>query len=258
MKPENIKITPKWSKNKEDIWNETFAALEDSGSSRINRIPFWKFAAAVVILIVLTGTITARFYSVTETTARGTHLTVTLPDGSTVNLNAESKLTYRPYWWLVSRMVELNGEAYFEVTQGKRFSVISNQNEVKVLGTSFNVFARTEKYCVTCLTGKVEVTAANETVLLNPDMRLTYRGKKMTLEENIDATQSNEWTKDKFVFVGVPLVDVVREIERQYDIRVKANNSLDHFYTGNFSKTEKPDEILEIIGKPFGIKFSIK
>lgn len=258
MKPENIKITPQWSKSKEDIWNATFADLEDNGSSKIRCISFWKYAAAAVILIVLTGTITARFYSVTETAARGTHLAVTLPDGSTVNLNAESELTYKPYWWLVSRTVKLSGEAYFEVKHGKRFSVQSNQNEVKVLGTSFNVFARTEQYCVTCLTGKVEVTAANETILLNPDMRLTYRGEKLTVEENIDATQSNGWTKDKFVFVGVSLVDVVREIERQYDIRVKANNSLDHFYTGNFSKTEKPDEILEIIGKPFGIKFSIK
>ncbi len=259
MKPENIKITPKWSKSKEDIWNETFADLEDARSStKVRQISFWKYAAASVVAIILTGTITAYFYSVTKTAARGTHLAVTLPDGSQVNLNAESRLTYKPLWWIISRNVELDGEGYFEVKPGKRFSVESNQNEVNVLGTSFNVFSRPEKYCVTCLTGKVKVIAHNEAAILNPNMQIACHGGKMTVEENVNALQSTEWTKNKFVFVGVPLIDVIREIERQYDIRVTANAKLDHIYTGNFSKTEKPDKVLEIIGKPFGIKFSIK
>lgn len=59
-------------------------------------------------------------------------------------------------------------------------------------------------------------------------------------------------------FEGVPLVEVINEIERQYDIRVKADIPPGHVYTGNFSRATKPDMILEIIGKPFGIKFSIE
>jgi len=50
----------------------------------------------------------------------------------------------------------------------------------------------------------------------------------------------------------------VKEIERQYDIRIVTSSNLDYFYTGNFSKSTDPEEILQIIGKPFGITFSIK
>ena len=259
MKPKNIKISPQWSKSKEDIWNETFAELvEVQPLPTTRRISFWKYAAAAIVAIILTGALTARFYSVTEIAVRGKHVAMVLPDGSTVILNAESNLTYKPFWWFVSREVKLTGEAYFEVKSGSHFTVRSDKNMVRVLGTSFNVYSRTERYCVVCLTGKVEVFAYNDSAVLNPNMRLNYLKGKVTIEENIDATQSMEWSKDKFVFVGVPLVDVVHEIERQYDIHVTADNSLDHSYTGNFFKTEKPDEVLEIIGKPFGINFTIK
>ena len=194
----------------------------------------------------------------TEIAKRGSHLAVTLPDGSKVNLNADSRLTYKPYQWIISRNVELEGEAFFEVKQGKRFSVKSNQNKVNVLGTSFNIFSRPGNYRVTCLTGKVKVTTHNETTTLAPDMQLTYHNGKLTIKENINAGQSIGWIEDKFVFEGVPLVEVINEIERQYDIRVKADIPPGHVYTGNFSRATKPDMILEIIGKPFEIKFSIE
>ena len=259
MKPDNIKIIPQWSKSKEDIWNEAFASLKDTPSSIKNRhIPFWKYAAVLLVAIILTGSVISQSYTVTEIAKRGSHLAVTLPDGSKVNLNADSRLTYKPYQWIISRNVELQGEAFFEVKQGKRFSVKSNQNKVNVLGTSFNIFSRPGNYRVTCLTGKVKVTTHNETTTLAPDMQLTYHNGKLTIKENINAGQSIEWIEDKFVFEGVPLVEVINEIERQYDIRVKADIPPGHVYTGNFSRATKPDMILEIIGKPFGIKFSIE
>ena len=147
---------------------------------------------------------------------------------------------------------------YIILKQGKRFSVKSNQNKVNVLGTSFNIFSRPGNYRVTCLTGKVKVTTHNETTTLAPDMQLTYHNGKLTIKENINAGQSIGWIEDKFVFEGVPLVEVINEIERQYDIRVKADIPPGHVYTGNFSRATKPDMILEIIGKPFEIKFSIE
>ena len=259
MKPEKIKIIPRWSKSKEDIWKEAFADLEDVPlSKKIRHISLGKYAAVILLAIILTGTIISQSYSVTQIAERGSHLLVTLPDGSRVNLNADSRLTYKPYRWFVSRNVELEGEAFFEVKQGKRFSVKSNQNKVNVLGTSFNVFSRPDKYRVTCLTGKVQVATLDKVTTLDPNMQLTYHDSKLTIEKNIHTSQSVAWIENKFVFEGVPLVEVINEIERQYDIRVKADIPPGHVYTGNFSRATKPDMILEIIGKPFGIKFSIE
>jgi ferric-dicitrate binding protein FerR (iron transport regulator) len=263
MKPEKLKLIPQWTKTKEDIWKETFTGLDDTNTTtgaeqRVKRSPLWKYAAAAVIAVVLVGTFIARQYTVTQVAERGVHHDFLLPDGSFVNLNAESELSYKPYWWLISREVKLKGEACFKVKPGERFQVFSDQNCVTVMGTSFDVFARPEMYRVACLTGKVKVFANNETTLLKPNMQLTCRNGKLTVDENSKLAQATEWTQNKFVFSGVPLREVLEEIERQYDIRIVADTDTDFIYTGNFPKTKNPEEVLEIIGKPFGIKFNIE
>ncbi|MBP1616895.1 MAG: fec operon regulator FecR [Bacteroidetes bacterium] len=259
MKPKKIKIAPKWSKSKEDIWDETFFGLEDfAENGKIKRVRPWRYmwAAAVVFAVIMLSA--SYFYSVTEISVRGAQLAVVLPDGSKVSLNADSRLSYRPIWWFVTRNVELSGEAYFEVQHGRRFSVLSGGNRVSVLGTSFNVFSRPERYAVTCLTGRVQVAANKQTSLLTPDMRLTSRDGKITVQKKFDATQSIGWTRSRFVFVGIPLPDVIREVERQYNIQITTKDDLDHTFTGNFSKTENPGQVLDIIGSTFGIKLSYK
>jgi ferric-dicitrate binding protein FerR (iron transport regulator) len=259
MKTEDIKITPKWRKSKDEIWNEVFADLDDTKARpKVIRLSFWKYAAAAVVAMMIAGTSFVYFYTVTETAVRGAHLSVTLPDGSTVNLNADSELTYKPFLWFASRNVKLKGEAYFEVISGSRFTVQSGKNQVKVLGTSFNVFARTEKYSVTCIEGKVEVTANGEQTILSPNMQVIVRNGKLEVTENIDAAQSIGWMQHKFIFVGVPLAEVVQEIERQYDVRITTTSKLDNIFSGNFSKTNDIEDVLEYIGKPFGITFSVK
>ncbi len=258
MKTEDIKICPKWSKSKDEIWNDFFSHLEETErSEKVKRFPFWKCAAAVVIFIMLTGSF-AYLYETTTKVARGSQLLVSLPDGSRVNINAESKLSYKPYWWFVSRRVELCGEAFFEVKPGSQFTVQSSQNEVMVLGTSFNVFARPENYSVTCLTGRVEVKMKDKIVVLNPDMQVSLYGEELKVFNDRDARQAIGWTQNKFSFIGVPLVNVVKEIERQYDIQVSSDSELDYLYTGNFSKEKSPEEVLQIVGKPFGIRFRIE
>jgi ferric-dicitrate binding protein FerR (iron transport regulator) len=262
MKPEDFKLIPQWKKTKEVVWNETFAGINDTDTELDiaplpKRIAMWKYAAAIAVILVVAGVMTAQRYTVTQTAARGAHQDFLLPDGSTVRLNAESKLSYKPYWWSISREVKLQGEACFTVKTGDRFQVLSDQNRVTVLGTSFDVFARTKMYRVTCLTGKVKVFANNETVLLKPNMQLTSQNGKLTVNENVNTATSTGWTQNRFVFSGVPLQEVVDEIERQYDIRITTDADLNFTYTGNFPKTKDPEEVLEIIGKPFGIKFNI-
>lgn len=259
MKMENVKITPKWSKSKDEIWDEVFSDLEETKTSpKVKRLSIWKYVAAAVVALIITASSFVYLYETTEQAVRGTHLIVALPDGSKVNLNADSKLSYKPYWWFASRNVQLKGEAFFEVNPGSQFTVQSLKNEVRVLGTSFNVFARVESYNVTCLTGKVEVRANNEIILLTPNMQANLRSGKLEVSDGIDALQSIGWTQNKFSFIGVPLVDVVKEIERQYDIHISTASELDYLYTGNFSKEKRPEEVLEIVGKAFDITFQIE
>lgn len=259
MKTEEIKVIPKWSKSKDEIWDDVFSNLEETNPSpKIKRLSFWKYAAAAVVVVIVTAGSFAYLYETTEQAVRGSYLAVILPDGSKINLNADSELGYKPYWWFISRNVELKGEAFFDVEKGSRFTVKSAGNEVWVLGTSFNVFARAEKYSVTCLTGKVEVKINNESFVLTPDMQVSLREGKLDVLNDIDALQFVGWTQNKFSFIGVPLADVIEEIERQYGIHVSTSSKMDYLYTGNFSKEKQPEEVLEIMGKPFGITFKIE
>ncbi|MDH6304152.1 transmembrane sensor [Parabacteroides sp. PF5-5] len=261
MKTDNIKITPEWSKSKEEVWATAFEKLEDS--PKVLQIaprkrPVWFYVAASIAVVALILPSIAFFYTQSEIAERGTHLAVVLPDGSKVELNAESEISYKPLWWFISRDVKLKGEAYFEVEKGSTFDVRSEGYTVSVLGTSFNVFSRAGKFNVTCLSGKVNVSDQSESLTLTPNMQALWSNGKLMAREIGDAQESINWKQDKFVFVGVPLQEVIQEIERQYNIEVLPHSIPDYSYSGNFTKAIDPHDVLKIVGTPFGIEFKIK
>lgn len=258
MKTDDIKVVPRWSKSKEEIWDAKFADLEESPRKHRtvmrNRRMVWYAAAAVVAILIILPSVA--FFPTKEITApRGEHMLVTLPDGSTARLNAESSVAYRPLWWKISRKVEMTGEVFFEVGQGRRFSVESPHGTVRVLGTSFNVYDR-EAYTVACLTGKVEVLSGGGSVILIPGMSARYQENTLTAGE--DAAVTPGWLTGQFRFESAPLSEVIAEVERQYDIKVPLPDNADYLYTGHFAIAQSPEQVLEIIGKPFGITFKIE
>ena len=110
MKTEDIKIAPQWSKSKQEIWSDKFEQLEDSPKiieMKPRRKSVWLYVAATVAAIIILLPSIAFFYTKSEVAGRGAHLAVVLPDGSKVELNAESSITYKPLWLMVSRSVKL-------------------------------------------------------------------------------------------------------------------------------------------------------
>ena len=252
---DNNNIDSFWPKSKYEIWDEVFEHLDKQECKKVflKNIPKWGYAACLLIPLLLL----CHFYTVTEETMKGEHLVVRLPDRSMVTMNAESKLSYRPFEWFISKKVKLTGEAFFEVSPGRSFSVKTGQVQVNVLGTTFNVYARYGTYRVTCLSGKVEVFAQQNPIVLNRNMQAVFN-EKIDVKSDVESITATGWMQGKFVFVDTPLHEVIAEVERQYNITVMPDYNPNHVYTGNFPKTEKPEEILHIIGKPFDIKFNIE
>ncbi|WP_462281675.1 FecR family protein, partial [Salinivirga cyanobacteriivorans] len=147
-----------YSRSKEDVWeammNQQKPEIKQAGQKR-KMLVYWSAAAMVIVLLGLTSFM--RFYSVTLHAPRGQHLSKLLPDSTRVHLNAQTQITYHPYWWRFGRIVELKGEAYFEVRKGSKFTVNSEMGSTTVLGTRFNIFARNKQYRVQCISGQVEV-----------------------------------------------------------------------------------------------------
>lgn len=249
----------RWKKSEADVWTSLEARIEalPEGRSRILNfaVSKWVAAASVVILFALGSFL--RFYTVKIETVSGQHQLAELPDRSKVNLNAESRLTYHPYWWKVKRMVKLEGEGFFEVEKGKKFTVISERGITQVVGTSFNIFSRAEIYKVTCVTGSVKVKSrsGNETILKPNSKAEIQPDGSINVTNNVETFPEISWRKNIFLFTASPVLRVFDEIERQYGVKIDAKLDSFSLYTGNFSKEQKVEETLNYICPALGLKY---
>ena len=251
-----------WEKSKEEVWNnlEELITKEDRIPVRIRHLhpnrQLLALAASLVLLLSVSGFM--RFYSVKTFCPLGVHTSLHLPDGSTVELNAETHLAYHPYWWFISREVKLEGEAYFNVEKGKKFKVISSHASTEVLGTTFNVFARDMDYIVTCHTGSVRLSESitGTDVVLSPNERGYMEpsgGFSVTQLEN--ALTSPGWTANMIMFSSAPLRLVFEEIERQFGIVIVTPEVMQQVYSGNFSLDQPVENILSLLCLPFDLEY---
>jgi ferric-dicitrate binding protein FerR (iron transport regulator) len=247
-----------WSKSKSAVWDnlDAFTLHPPVRSVKHDfRIIQWSVAAVLVLLLGISGFL--RFYSKTITTEAGSHFVMSLPDGSSVNLNARSSLTYHPYWWRFERNVTFEGEGFFNVEKGKRFSVISRLGTTRVMGTSFNIYSRNEIYRVTCISGCVKVISKSKNeIILKPSSKANVTSDgQIDLIQEIETFPDISWKDNMFLFTAVPVRDVFSEIERQYGITIEARIDNYTLYTGNFSKNQKVEEVLGYICPALGYKF---
>lgn len=260
-----FKIEPQWKETKEAIWNNRFASLSDIPTVKspvvyrdISVFKRWTMSSAVASLILLVGlTSFAYLYHENVYCPAGSQKTAILPDGSKVEMNADSQIKYKPYWWKLKRGVELYGEAFFQVKKGSRFTVSTPLVEVKVLGTSFDVFARGKDFQVSCYTGKVQVKYARQVKLLLPDMQISASAGKVRSEGICVGPGMPDWKRGVFCFEEAPLKSVLAEIERRYAVTVEAPESLNYLYTGSFEMPKTADEAVEILAQTYQIPLRI-
>ena len=162
----------------------------------------------------------------TMTTPKGRQFQLVLPDGSKVWLNAASSIRYPTVFTGNERKVEVTGEAYFEVVRNAAspFRVkVNDETEVEVLGTHFNVnsYENEESINTTLLEGSVSVKSSSEKLLLRPGQQAKVAGtEKIKLVEDVDVEKVMAWKNGVFDFQDATLQEVMRQLERWYDIDV--------------------------------------
>jgi transmembrane sensor len=187
--------------------------------------------------------------------------TITLPDQSEITINAESVVSYVPDKYSKKRTVKLDGEAFFQVEKGEQFIVETPCGSVTVLGTSFNVVARKDRFEVSCYTGKVQVeNNKKQSQLLMPGQKAIEQADHKTLSmQPFTVTDTKpEWTKGKFVFTGQSLRVVADELERQYAIQVLLEPGLDDLQYVGFFETGDLQEAVSLITWPLHLEAQIK
>jgi len=169
--------------------------------------------------------------------ARGIKSKITLPDGSVVWLNSESKLMFPNNFDSKIREISLSGEAFFDVVKdpSKPFIIHLKNGDVKVLGTSFNIkaFESDEITETSVATGKVKFfpiannysSNQKDSVYLLPNDKAVYFNKTGILKkEKTDANIDKSWVEGKLVFSGLRFEEASKILERTYNKKVKFLN----------------------------------
>ncbi len=184
-------------------------------------------------------------------TPRGDKSKIILPDGTEVWLNASSKLVYNPSN-RKERFVELEGEALFKVTSNKKipFIVHTNECDVRVLGTTFNVMAYDDfgRKEITLLEGHVNIEGKNLNESLKPGEAFILKDNKYQIVEG-NTTQASSWVENNFNFKKIPVSELVKRLENWYDVDIElVNNSVeDANFTGTFKNEETIWQVLDAL-----------
>lgn len=205
----------------------------------------------------------------TVTTTLGERSSLTLPDGSKVNLNAGSTLRYPDSFSGTERKVELSGEAFFDVVhnEAQPFIVQTHALNVRVLGTMFNLeaFPETPEVNTTLVNGKVilEKELNNKMVSLaemKPNERAIYQvtSQKISLSTEKDLSKYIAWKDGKLVFLNDPIEEVAKKLGAWYNISVTIQSEelkKSHF-TGTFTN-ETIEKVLTLLSVSSPIDYKI-
>ena len=222
----------------------------------LNFKTFMKVAAILVIMLTSSYFVFFNNTKSFETQIAQTEI-LTLPDASRVTLNAQSTLKYNKKSWKNKRDLELDGEAFFKVSKGQKFTVNTDVGMVQVLGTQFNVKERAGYFEVKCYEGLVAVTFKNKTVKLSKGKSFRVVNGEIQVADDFKSG-SPSWMEAESSFDKIPLNQVIAELERQYDLKVRLDDIDERqLFTGTFTHKNK-DIALQSITIPLKLSYKIE
>ncbi|WP_427874762.1 FecR family protein [Flavobacterium sp. MMS24-S5] len=199
----------------------------------------------------------------TLSTPTGGQYNIVLADGTKVFLNAVSSIKYPTQFNGDQRIVELEGEAYFEVAKNKSkpFLVKSANQTIEVLGTHFNVHAYNNESVVktTLLEGSVAVSSKNQKAILKPGQQsnISESSSKIAVKE-VDTEAAIAWKNGRFKFDNADLKSVMKQLERWYGIKVEYRGDVsDVRFNGGTFRNKNLSEVLKVL-ELSNIKFKVE
>ena len=196
-----------------------------------------KYAAIIVVLLT-----TSYFLFFNNETSFKTQFSQTkifnLPDNSEVILNSNSTITFNKNKWKSNRHLTLDGEAFFKVQKGEKFTVNTEIGEVTVLGTKFNVKERTNYFEVKTYEGLVSVAYKDTLVKLSKGTIFKVVNGTIDTVNTFDINE-NSWLQKESNFKSTALRFVLKEIENQFGYSIETKDiDLDILYSGGFTHAD--------------------
>ena len=240
-----------------------------------NRRSFIRWYQAAAVLLVLFGLYFWLSIEQTEPklmvqnqliTAKGSKGKFTLPDGTVVWLNSESRLVYPDQFADGKRTVNLVGGAYFEVVKDEKkpFIVKAGDVDVEVLGTSFNISSYPFKDNIetALLSGSVKISgpSVRKEIYLKPNEVFEYKRDLHAVSvKSANASLYADWIKDRLVFDNRPLSDILISMEGWYNMDIVCPEKFaESTYMSFTIRQEDIDEILRAMSFIIPISYQIK
>lgn len=236
----------------------------------------FRIAAAILLPLFMLATVylyrentTLAQQDFVAATGVGEQVTISLPDGTQVTLNAGSRLSYNLSDYNSNeRRVTFDGEGYFRVAKNAAspFSVRAKGLVVSVLGTTFNLRARSADTTaeLSLEEGSVRFQAlkTGQNVVLSPNQKVVLDQVcgTLTVEDELHVEDASAWRRGELAFRNVPFAEVLEEIERVYHVSIvvaEGQAYQNDLFTGVFSRTDI-NEVLEVIGRSYHMKAMLK
>ena len=204
-----------------------------------------------------------KVYVNTLSTPRGGQYRLMLPDKSLVWLNAQSSITFPSAFIGKERKVSVTGEVYFEVSKDKTrpFIVETGDADVEVLGTQFNVniYPDEENAAVTLLEGSIKLSHNNTSKILIPGQQAIFNKNANNIQlKNVEVDNFVDWKNGLFIFEDASVPEVMRQIERWYDVDVKyVGKTPDIKFNGVVSRNNNVSKLLKLLQTAGNIEFNI-
>ncbi|MBB6126343.1 FecR family protein [Mucilaginibacter lappiensis] len=190
------------------------------------------------------------------TTPRGGKYELVLSDGTKIWLNAATSIRFPVDFTGNERIVELSGEAYFEVAHNitKPFKVLSNGQVVQVLGTHFNInaYQDEEEVETTLLQGSVKISGSRlspdkSALIIKPNEQAIFKNNQLS-KITVDADDVVAWKNGVILFKNADMKHIMRQISRWYDVEVVYQGQItEDTYSGEISRNADLAEVFKIL-----------
>jgi transmembrane sensor len=245
--------------------NKANGTLVKAGKVEVNKIADGKLAYNIQAAGVTAKVIDNALVYNTLSTPRGGQYQVVLPDGTQVWLNSASSLSYPVEFSGNERRVKLTGEAYFEVAKNrdKPFYVTSNNTQIRVLGTHFNIsaYADDQEVTTTLLEGSVQVSKNNTQLVLKPGWQAMISNDADANQIRVAQANINEvmaWKNGYFIFNDDNIATIMKKVSRWYDVDVELKgNFANQNFGGTFYRSKGIDELLKNLEKIGKVHFKV-
>lgn len=236
----------RWVEDFDGIWEHSFGHMPESVDERIFKVisktvnpkkinirrSFMRITACVAVVGAIAvslfywneNRLLTKYNDMTVEVGQGQKSDISLPDGTIVHLNADSKLRYGSNFNGKQRQVELVGEAYFDVAKDARspFIVKAGDIQIRALGTSFNVHAYPDDENITTYLaeGSVIISSSTQSLNLSPGEVAVYSLKKnWMIKKKEDDRLFIAWMNNEMVFNDEPILNIIKLLERNYNVK---------------------------------------